>query len=242
MTRLWSPEARFWLSDSKLSDNQNDVHDKISTMKLSLTLFSSFLLLLSSCASPPTAAPLAPSGTLLFQDEFENNTTGWARVANDSGIMDYDGGGYRILIRQPSFNFWSTPEMDFRDVRVEADVTKLNGPDENRTGLMCRYQNGNYYFFIISNDGYYAIGKFIGGQTILLGQSAMQSSEMIQVSSLNHLRADCIGDSLTFYVNFNLIAGAKDSDLQSGDVGMLAGSFTEPGVDVLFDHFVVMQP
>lgn len=147
-----------------------------------------------------------------------------------------------MLIRQPQMNFWSTPEMDLRDVRFEIDVTKLNGPNENRVGLMCRYQNGNYYFFIISNDGFYAIGKFMGGQTVLLGQSEMQRSEMIQVDTVNHLRADCIGDSLVFYINYNLVAGAQDSDLSTGDVGVLAGSFAQPGVDVLFDDFVVMQP
>lgn len=187
-------------------------------------------------------APPEPSGTVLFQDEFEQNTTGWDRVSNDVGIMDYDSGGYRMLIRQPSFNFWSTPEVNFRDVRLEVDVARLNGPNENRTGLMCRYQNGNYYFFVISNDGYYAVGKFINGSTILLGQSAMQVSADIQPGALNHLRADCIGDSLTFYINFSLIAGAMDADLPTGDVGLIAGSFSEPGVDVLFDHFVVMQP
>ena len=132
--------------------------------------------------------------------------------------------------------------MDLRDARIEVDVTKLNGPEENRAGIMCRYQNGNYYFFIISNDGFYSIGKFIGGKTTLLGQSEMQASELIQADTVNHLRADCIGDSLTFYINYNLIAGAKDTDLASGNVGLLAGSFTQPGVDVLFDHFVVMQP
>jgi hypothetical protein len=204
-------------------------------------LVSILVLLLASCAAPAAATP-PPSGTVLFQDEFEQNTTGWDRLANDIGIMDYDSGGYRMLIRQPSFNFWSTPEKDFRDVRIEADVTRLNGPKENRAGLMCRYQNGNYYFFVISNDGYYAIGKFINGQSMLLGQSLMQASADIQPGAVNHLRADCIGDSLTFYINFNLIAGAKDSDLANGDVGLIAGSFSEPGVDVLFDHFVAMQP
>ena len=201
------------------------------------------MFLFTACAPSPTqTAPPAPSGTVLFQDEFEQNTTGWDRVTNDVGIMDYDSGGYRMLIRQPSFNFWSTPEVDFRDVRLEVDVTKLNGPDENRAGLMCRYQNGNYYFFVISNDGYYAIGKFIDGTSILLGQSAMQASPGIQTGAVNHLRADCIGDSLILYVNFNLIAGAQDGDLQTGDIGMIAGSFSEPGVDVLFDHFVAVQP
>ena len=156
--------------------------------------------------------------------------------------MDYFEGGYRIFVQRPGLNFWSTPEKNYGDVRIEADVLKIGGPDENRMGLMCRYQAGDYYFFIISNDGYYAIGKFIGKQTLLLGQGEMQPSELIQPNVVNHLRADCIGQTLTFYVNFTELALAQDSDLASGDVGLLAGTFSEPGVDVSFDHFVVMQP
>lgn len=208
----------------------------------------SLLLLFLLVACAPTSIPAIPtmapmrSGDVLYQDEFEDKTTGWARVANDNGIMDYDGGGYRILVRQPKFNFWSVPERNFGDVRVEVDTLKLNGPDENRMGLMCRYQKGDYYFFVISSDGFYVIGKFIGGMTLLLGQSEMQASSAIQVSTMNHLRADCIGDTLTFYINFTEVASATDKDLPNGDVGVVAGAFSEPGVDVLFDHFVVMQP
>lgn len=211
----------------------------------SFRLLSSFfsLLLLSACASIsiPTVSPANP-GDIIYQEDFEDNTTGWDRLANEQGIMDYDQGGYRILIQQPGFNLWSTPEKDYSNVRIEADVTKLNGPDENRAGLMCRYQNGDYYFFIISSDGFYAIGKFIGGNVLLLGQTEMQSSEFIQADTVNHLRADCIGNTLSFYVNFNELAVVQDSDFPAGDVGLVAGAFSEPGVDVLFDHFVVIQP
>jgi hypothetical protein len=205
--------------------------------------FSLFIFLLSACASLPIPAiSTANAGDILYQEQFENNTTGWARIANDNGIMDYDGGGYRILVRQPKLNIWSTSEKDFSDVRVEADVIKLNGPDENRMGLICRYQGGDYYFFIISNDGYYVIGKFIGGQTLLLGQSEMQTSDAIQTGTMNHLRADCIGDKLTFYINFTEVTSATDTDFPNGDVGLVAGAFSEPGVDVLFDNFLVLQP
>jgi hypothetical protein len=221
----------------------DSAHDKILRMKSFILTITAFCLLLPACASFPTPeSPPAKPGEILYQDDFENNTTGWDRVRNDYGIMDYDSGGYRILIQRPAMNLWSTPERDFRDVRLEVDVFKLNGPDENRTGLVCRYQNGSYYFFIISNDGFYAIGKFIGGQTTLLGQSEMQSSALIQQKAVNHLRADCTGNTLTFYLNFNPVASAQDTDLATGDVGLLAGTFSQPGVDVLFDHFVVMQP
>jgi hypothetical protein len=186
-----------------------------------------------------------PSGTpgdVLYEDDFSDNTSGWDRISNDGGIMDYDSGGYRMLILQPDVNFWSTPGKYFGNTRIEADVTKLNGPDENRAGLICRYQNGNYYFFMISNDGYYAIGKFTSGQAILIGQESMLPSESIQASEVNHLRADCFGSTLIFYVNFAQVAMVEDKDLQAGDVGLLAGAFDEPGVDVLFQNFVVIQP
>ena len=208
-------------------------------------LLSSFLFLfvLSACASVPmpTVAP-ASSGDVLYQEAFEDKTTGWHRLANDNGIMDYDAGGYRILVRQPRLNVWSTAEKNYTDVRIEVDAIKLHGPDENRMGLICRYQGGDYYFFVITNDGYYAIGKFLGGMTLLLGQSEMLASDLIQKDTMNHLRADCIGNTLTFYVNFTQGATAVDGDLPNGDVGVLAGSFAEPGVDVMFDQFVVIQP
>jgi hypothetical protein len=211
------------------------------------TLRSSFFFLLScilsACASLPiSAVSTAAPGNILYQEQFEDNRSGWARFSNENGIMDYDGGGYRILVHQPRLNIWSTSEKDFSDVRVEADVIKLNGPDENRMGLICRYRGGDYYFFIISNDGYYVIGKFIGGLTVPLSQTEMQASGAIQKGTMNHLRADCIGDELTFYINFTEVASAIDADFPSGDVGVLAGAFSEPGVDVLFDNFVVIQP
>ena len=211
--------------------------------KLILPTLSLILLLsLTACGSLAPSTPATPSGTILFQDTFENNASGWDRLANDGGIMDYDSGGFRILIRQPNMNYWSTPEKNFGDVRVEADVTRLNGPEENRAGVICRYQNGDYYFFIISNDGFYGIGKFIGGQTLLLGQTVMQPSDLILKDGINHVRADCVGNTLTLYVNFTQVASVQDSDFATGDVGVVAGAFTQPGVDVLFQNFVAMQP
>ena len=202
-----------------------------------------FLLLLSACASSATPlVPVASPGAVLYQEEFEDNTSGWDRVSNENGIMDYDGGGYRMLIQKPDISMWSTPEKNLGDVRSEVDVSRLSGPEENRAGLICRYQDGNYYFFLISNDGYYGVGKFTGGQAILLGQTEMQPTDLIQKDAVNHLRADCVGNTLTFFINNNQVLQVQDSDFASGDVGLLAGAFSQPGVDVLFDHFTVTQP
>ena len=214
------------------------------------SLFSCmFLLAMASLACQfsnpflPTPTPAAQPGDTLFYDDFTNPNSGWEHFTSAEGTMDYDGSGYRFLVNALQANFWSTPGKSFRDVRMEVDVAKISGPDENRIGLLCRFVEGNYYFFMVSSDGYYTIGKYIGGNAIQLGQSEMQYNPAIHTGlAVNHLRADCVGNTLTFYVNGNPVAQAEDADFAEGEIGLLAGTFAQPGVDVIFDNFVVLQP
>jgi len=205
------------------------------------------VFLLGACANIPTTsqppAQALPSGSVLFQDDFAQPTTGWDRFLVGEGVMDYDAGGYRILVNALETNFWATPRRNFADVRIEVDTGKLAGPDENRIGLLCRYNGRDYYFFIVTSDGFYGMGMFKDGQAVLLGQSEMlPSSNISKGLAVNHLRADCTGSTLTFYVNGFQLTQALDTTLASGDVGLLAGTFATPGVDIVFDNFVVLQP
>ncbi|MBM3179264.1 MAG: hypothetical protein FJZ86_02810 [Chloroflexi bacterium] len=208
-------------------------------------LLSLFLALACSTSTliPTQQISVAETGTVLFQDDFSDPVSGWDRMLADEGVMDYDAGGYRILVKSSQTNFWSTPQQNFSDVRMEVDTGKLAGPDENRIGLICRFNGSDYYFFIISSDGYYGMGLYSGGQAVLLGQSEMQpSSNIKQGLAVNHLRADCTGNTLTFYANGYQITQTQDFTLTNGDVGILAGTFVTPGVDIVFDNFVVLQP
>ena len=213
-----------------------------------LFVLLSFLMVLSLACSAASATPApqdlaVPSGHVLFQDDFADPITGWDRLMTAEGTMDYDGGGYRLLVQSPNTNFWSTPHKNFADVRMEVDSGKLGGPDENRIGLVCRFTGDDYYFFLITSDGYYGIGLYNDGQAVLLGQSEMQSNGNIKTGmAVNHLRADCAGDTLTFYVNGFQVASVQDATLKSGEVGILAGTFSGLGVDVIFDNFVALKP
>jgi hypothetical protein len=215
---------------------------------LRLLLFVFLLTSLACQLSTQTAVPQplptqAASGTVIFKDDFSDPSTGWDRQAAAQGMMDYSAGAYRMLVSATQTNTWSTAKKDLSNVRLEVDEGKLGGPDENRVGLICRYSGGDYYFFLVTHDGFYGIGMFKGGVTSLLGQSEMQASAIInRGTNINHLRADCVGDALTLYVNGQQVAAVKDSTLTHGDVGLLAGAFSQPGVDVVFDNFVAIQP
>jgi hypothetical protein len=192
-------------------------------------------LLFSSCQ-----ASQYPPGSVLFQDDFSSAAGGWRVGQDDAGLVEYYGGGIRISVNQPAAARLTFPRLVFKDVRAEVDTLKLGGPEDNNFGLICRYQNGsNFYFFEISSDGYYTVGKYIKGVMSLIGMSQMQSHNAIhQGDAIN----DCAGTDLTFYVNGEKVAGVADDELKSGDVGLIAGSLKTAGTDILFDNFSVLQP
>ena len=209
-------------------------------MKKNLFLIFLFALFLSACQ--PQASAI--TGDVLFSDDFSTRDNAWTHLVNDGGVMDYNAGGFRFYIREPNLNYWTTAGQHFDDARIEVDALQYSGPEENRLGVICRHRDdNNYYFFVISTDGYYAIGKVKDGEQSLLGQNAMRYASAIQTGvSINHLRAECQGSTLRLYINDSPVALVDDSDFSEGDVGLLAGTFDQGELDVLFDNFQVLQP
>ena len=207
-----------------------------------------FLLVLMcttlACNSAKIGESIAPAGGILYQDDFSNPNSGWGQLDSAAGVAGYTNGAYHIYVKSPNVNLWAHAGMDFSTVRIEVNVTTAGGPQANRMGLICRRLDDNhFYYFVISSDGYFGIGKVKDAKWSLLSGSQMQPSAAIKPGNqANHLRADCIGNLLIFYVNDQLVGSAKDVDYASGDVGLLAGTFDEPGADVAFDNFVVIKP
>jgi hypothetical protein len=215
----------------------------------SLIALSTLLLAALACALPQigdilgTSAPAVPSN-VLFQDDFSDPSSGWDTVIADEGITNYADGVYRIFVNTINSDVWANPGLEFSNVRIEVDANKTGGEDNNDFGLICRYLDSeNFYFLIISSDGYYGIGKVSGGEQKLIGSQSMLPSELIrQGATTNRLRADCLGSKLSLYVNDQFLTQVEDADFTSGDVGLIAGSIDSPGVDIHFDNFQVLKP
>ncbi|MBC8334825.1 MAG: hypothetical protein ISR59_11930 [Anaerolineales bacterium] len=221
---------------------------KKNTLHLMIVLV--FATLACGISSGPATSGDAPVGdsNILFQDDFSNTSSGWDRADWDGGLTDYGSDVYRMVVKIPSYNIWANPGQYFEgDVRVEVDATKITGEDDNDFGLLCRYtgtlESPSFYFFIISSDGFAVIGKGTAGVTEYLSSEFMEPSDAInQGSTLNHLRADCIGNSLTFFVNGQQVVSTTDASYTGGDVGVTAGTFDIPNAEIAFDNFIVRKP
>ena len=109
-------------------------------------------------------------------------------------------------------------------------------------------QDKNFYFLVVSADGYYAIGKVKEnsdkkGEINLLNSKVYEHSDKISTGeAINHLAAVCAGQTLALTVNGSQLAMVTDADFSDGQVGLIAGTFDEPDTDVRFDDLVVSQP
>ncbi len=185
-----------------------------------------------------------PSGSVLFQDDFSLDSSGWDRYQDATYQADYADGAYRMNVHGPNTWAWSTPRVSLGDVRIEVDAAKAAGPDNNVFGIVCRYQDWrNYVFFLVSSDGYVGIGVRRDGANVLLSGESLQLHDAVgQGSAANHLRADCIGEEFTLFVNGFPVAETHSAGWGQGDVGLLAGTYAEGEVVIDFDNFSVLQP
>ena len=181
---------------------------------------------------------------VLFRDDFSGENIGWSTHEDSLSFAGFNMSGYRLWTKMPDFQFWSVPGLNFKDTLVQVRTTKLSGPDDNLFGVICRYQNDdNFYALMIGSDGYYGIYKRVGGMQTLIDQQHLDFSAAIaRGEAPNTLQAVCQADQLSLLVNNVNLISVTDETFRNGDVGIIVGNFTEPGVDILFDDFIVVSP
>jgi hypothetical protein len=191
--------------------------------------------------------PIAISMTqgLIFSDNFSNPESGWDRIDQTDYYADYFNNAYRITVNSKMSDSWANPDDNiFGDVSILVDATKKGGPDDNDFGVICRYQNANqFYYAVISSDGYFGITKVTSVSSKLIGRDSVEFSDAIhQGFATNHIRFDCNGNKLSLYVNGQQLDQQTDGEYATGNVGLIAGTYDTPGTDILFNNFFVYKP
>lgn len=203
--------------------------------------------LLSACAESRLTADTLPwvgANPVLFKDDFVKQKGGWTTSEDSLSFSGYEAGKFRLWLNVPDYQIWSVPGLNFKNIHIATRAEKISGPDNNFFGILCRYQDAmNYYSFVISSDGYFGVYKVLNGEKSLIGQESMSFSPAInQGDAVNDIQAICQDNQLEFIVNDTQLVQAQDDALAYGDVGMIAGNLNESGVDILFDHFIVVKP
>lgn len=209
------------------------------------------LVALSACNLLPGArVDACQLGDQLFADVFDHegdaNLCNWALYRTAGAAVEITNGALSISISDAGQMAWTNPGRDFTDVVITAQTRQVSGPGDNAYGLICRYRDeDNFYVFLISGDGYYAIGKYAGDVPqvdYLTGPEYLPSAFINQGVAANRLTVRCVGDELSLEVNGELLATVRDSTHTSGDIGLAASPFAAGRLVIEFDDVQVSRP
>ncbi len=185
---------------------------------------------------------------VLFQDDFTGDQEcGWALYNRGGTVAEMEDGVLRISTSQAGQVWWSNPGRNFDDVIITVQARQVSGPDNNAYGVICRYQSvENFYIFLISGDGYYAIGKYQSGSNqiaYLTNDGQYEFSDVINKGvATNQIRASCVGNELSLAVNGLPLVSVKDPTFVTGDIGLGASTFELGTTVVEFDNIRVIGP
>lgn len=220
-------------------------------MRKFATLFVLLIVaaLLAGCTLFDGSGPDAcQSSGVLFEDDFSGNQNcGWILYNRGGAVTAIEEGVLRISVSQPGQIWWTNPGRNFDDAIITVEARQVSGPNNNAYGVICRYQNeANFYLFLISGDGYYAIGKYQTGsdqiQYLTESDQYVYSEAINQGIATNRIRAACVGDQLSLTVNGIPLLTVTDPTFVTGDLG-LGVSTLEPGTAVVqFDNVRVIAP
>ncbi|TAK11789.1 MAG: serine/threonine protein kinase [Anaerolineae bacterium] len=191
-----------------------------------------------------TPAPPLPQGTILFEDDFSDPTSGWDISGDRTGSSDYsENGTYNIAVFDNEYVWWANPYLDFDDVVVEVDASLVDGTVDNGFGIICSYLDAdNFFYGSISSEGFYSFWQQDAGEWVDLGDGEELSPLIPSDGSTVRIRLECVGDTMTLYVNNVLIDSIDGVPLTGGDVGLVAETYTSGAIEIEFDNFVVFSP
>jgi hypothetical protein len=163
------------------------------------------------------------TGSLLLGDDFADNSHGWWTGSIDQTRLGKVGDGEYTLSLSKSGDYWRTTCLDcakFSDFYYETTVRFIDGPTDWGYGLVARANTSmrDFYYFFISGDGSYTIGKAVDG-TLTVIQSWTRNNA-IKVQAENRIGIAARGSSLEFFVNGTSIRRVTDTSLTSGYVGL----------------------
>jgi hypothetical protein len=178
-----------------------------------------------------------------WTDDFSDPVSGWQAESDASAEVGYHEGMMRILVKSPNRLAWASAGRSLGDFHLSVEATQVAGPHDNEYGVLVRMLDAQHFYrFSISGDGYYVVNKYDGEEWQVLGNDWSSSDAIHLGAATNLLEIVCQGRTMTLLVNGVQLVQVEDSSYSRGDIGLYAGSFFEPGVEVHFDNLAVTAP
>jgi len=186
-------------------------------------------------------------GEVLLEDDFSDAGSGWSTWSSDTSEVAYVDGELRIHVKAENWTAYATygelPDAALGDFAVEADVWLTEIPEKGgEVGIVARREDKDYYQFVLGHNGYYKIRKHTDEGWEILVDWTETDAAYTGTDAINRLRVECHGSTMRVFVNGYYLDQIEDDSFISGQVGLMAGSYTDgPNVRAAFDDVVIYR-
>ena len=194
---------------------------------------------LPTIAMAATSVSTLPAGSLLM-DDFSDPSSGWQIQSTDEYAIGYADGQYRVYVATDQYDVWGEPlkAYDFADLQIEVDAGQISGPEDALYGVIVREQDDDtFYLFTISSLGVFSVQRSDVESFVTLVEW-QESAAIKPLGEMNHLKVECLGAAMHFYVNGELLVEITDNTYASGSIGLLASTVSDP-IEMRFDNVQV---
>lgn len=189
----------------------------------------------------PNTGTHAVMGTLLSVETFDR-VDAWEHYTSPFGVeLGVENGIYRAYTTGAGY-VWGLNDEEFSDIILQVEAVPLTINFGNGYGVMCRAtESGDGYYFMINAEGYFSISMGDGDAIVPLVD--WQESDAIRPEiDRNVIRASCVGDALTMFVNNELVAEVTDDTYTNGFAGLSVAASAQYDVDIAFDNLAIYSP
>lgn len=181
----------------------------------------------------------------LFSDDFSGEPSVWDTYSMEgTSVFHQDGWLHLINTTESPYYTDTYIHKNFSDFVLEVDTKFVGGSKNNWHAILIRVQEDciDTYYFCISADGCFQIGKVDNENDIILVDSTMSIHINQEPDVVNHIRIECIDSNLSLSVNGHMLREVTDTTFTAGDIGLAAISLGDDFTEIAFDNIVVTEP
>jgi hypothetical protein len=192
---------------------------------------------------PTDTPPPTEDNSILFQDDFSDDDSGWLVVQAEHGLASYQNPElFRLEVTAPQTLLAATRPGAFSDFSLETLVTGSGGAGgQFRYGVVFRQITPDNYYAALVNpatQGYLIAKRLLGEwSTLAEGQNAAIPPNADAVT----LRIDAQGPNLTFSINGTGLVTLVDTTFAAGDIGYVVEALDASGARLDADSIVIRR-
>jgi len=192
------------------------------------------------------AAPPAPKGKLVYEDDFSDNGKK-SGLENNLTASDYSRGFhapgvYHLKdLKEKATNWELFPNQSYGEFSYQADVWD-NSDDVSAGdlsgGLVFRATDDTHFYAVLidARKGQYSVRKLNGKDTWSDLVAWTDSALIKRKAEVNQVRVDGDGGKFTIYANGDKLADVSDSAFAKGGIGFIASNVDAPANHMHFDN------